>query len=189
MQRSRFPIPGQGTKIPHVAWHNPPKKSYENRLMKGNRSSNPDTTVCRRHFKIIENRCWDNWLSIFKNYLSICLFLAVLGLHCCSDFSLFAECRVGGSSSVVEVHRLLIAVASVIVKHGLQGTGASVVAVSGLSSCGSQALEQSLSSCGTETKLLHCVWDFPTSGIKAMSSALTSRFFITEPPGKPLVIC
>ena len=73
----------------------------------------------------------------------------MLGLHCCSDFSLLAECR--GGSSLVEVHRLLIAVASVIVKHGLQGTGASVVAVSGLSSCGSQALEQSLSSCGTGT--------------------------------------
>ena len=89
-------------------------------------------------------------LDSFSRFIcNIGFVLAVLGLHCCSDFSLLAECR--GGSSLVEVHRLLIAVASVIVKHGLQGTGASVVAVSGLSSCGSQALEQSLSSCGTGT--------------------------------------
>ena len=72
----------------------------------------------------------------------------MLDLHCCSDSSLLVE---GRGSSLVEVHRLLIAMASFIVKHGLQGTGASVAAVSGLSSCGSQALEHSLNSCGTGT--------------------------------------
>ena len=82
-------------------------------------------------------------------YLFVCFWLCWAFIAALTF--LFAECRAGGGSSVVEVHRLLIAVASVIVKHGLQGTGASVVAVSGLSSCGSQALEQSLSSCGTET--------------------------------------
>ena len=44
---------------------------------------------------------------------------------------------------------LLIAMASLGVKHGLKGTQASVVAACGLSSCGPQALEHRLSSCIT----------------------------------------
>ena len=43
---------------------------------------------------------------------------------------------------------LLIAGAS-LVKHGLEGTRASVCVARGLSSCGFQALEHRLSSCGT----------------------------------------
>jgi len=31
----------------------------------------------------------------------------------------------------------------------------------------------------------HGMWDLPGSGIKSMSPALASRFFTTEPPGKP----
>ena len=43
----------------------------------------------------------------FLIILSIYLFLAVLGLHCCMGFSLIA------------VHRLLTAVASLVAEHGL----------------------------------------------------------------------
>ena len=51
--------------------------------------------------------------------LFICLFLAVLGLFCCVGFSLVAESR---DYSLVPMHGLLIAVASPVSEHGLQGT-------------------------------------------------------------------
>ena len=44
-----------------------------------------------------------------------------------------------------------------------------------------------LHDCGTQTYLLHGVWDFPGSGIKPVSLALAGGFFFyltTEPPGK-----
>ena len=49
----------------------------------------------------------------------------------------------GGYPPVV-VQELPIAVASLIVDHGLQGVWASVVVMHGLNSCGSQALENRL---------------------------------------------
>ena len=69
----------------------------------------------------------------------IYLFLAVLGLHCCTGFSLVAE---SWTHPLVVVYRLLAAVASVV-------ACASVVAALGLSGCCSQPLEHRLSSsCG-----------------------------------------
>ena len=53
-----------------------------------------------------------------------------------------------GGSSLVVVLRLLIAVASLVAEHRLQGAWASVLAARGLRSCGSPALEHWLSSCG-----------------------------------------
>ena len=47
-----------------------------------------------------------NFLSFLNNYLFICLFLAVLGLCCCTGFSLAAA---SGVYPLVAVHRLLIA--------------------------------------------------------------------------------
>ena len=64
------------------------------------------------------------------------------------------------------------------------GTRASVVVVRGLSSCGLRALERRLSSCSTQAKLLHGIWDLPGPGLKPMSPALTGRFLATVPPGK-----
>ena len=46
----------------------------------------------------------------------ICLFMAVLGLHCCMEYSLVA------------VHKLLIAVASLVAEYGLWHAGSVVVA-------------------------------------------------------------
>ena len=57
---------------------------------------------------------------------------------------------VSGGYSLVVLHGLLIAVASLVAEHRLQGAWASVV-VRGLSSCGSQALEHRLCSCGAWT--------------------------------------
>ena len=70
-------------------------------------------------------------MALFHSFLYslIDLFLAVPGLCCFMGFPLVA------------VHGLLIAVASFVSEHRLQGTQASVVAAHGLSSCGSQALE------------------------------------------------
>ena len=58
----------------------------------------------------------------------------------------------------------LLCVGSVVVVHGLQGAWASVVVAHGLSSCGSQALVCSLSSCGAQAQLLHGMWDLPGPG-------------------------
>ena len=52
------------------------------------------------------------------------LFMAVLGLHCCVDFSLVVASR---GYSLVVVHELLIAVASFVAGHGLWGGRASAV--------------------------------------------------------------
>ena len=71
------------------------------------------------------------WWGLFKKF--IYLFLAVLSLHCCAQA--FSSCTRGYSSLqwgllFVALSRLLIAVASLVVEHGIQALG--------LSSCGSQ---------------------------------------------------
>ena len=48
-------------------------------------------------------------------YNFICLFLAVLGVRCCADFSLAAA----SEATLVVAHGLLIAVASFVAKHKL----------------------------------------------------------------------
>ena len=65
--------------------------------------------------------------------------MAALGPRCC--VWAFSSCGERGLLFVA-VHKLLIAVASLVAVHGLQ-------ARTGFSSCGSQALERRLSSCGT----------------------------------------
>ena len=61
---------------------------------------------------------------------------------------------------------LLIAVASLVVEHGLWAHG--------------------LSSCTLQAWLTFGKWDIPRSGIKPMSAALAGRFLTTAPPGKSL---
>ena len=61
---------------------------------------------------------------------------------------------------------------------------ASVAAACGLSSCGLQALESGLNSCGTWALLFRGMWKCPSPGIKPMSPALVAGFLSTEPPGK-----
>ena len=55
----------------------------------------------------------------------------------------------------------------------------------GFSSCGSQALECRLSSCGAQALLLCNMWDVPGSGLEPVSPALAGGFSTTAPPGKP----
>ena len=59
--------------------------------------------------------------------------------------------------------------------------------MSGLRSCGSQALKHRLNSCGARAQLLCGTWDLPGSGIKLASPALTGGFFTTELSGKPQI--
>ena len=65
------------------------------------------------------------------------------------------------------------------------GTRASVFVARGLSSCGSQALECRLSSCGARAQLLRSMWDPPGPGLEPVSPALAGGFLATAPPGKP----
>ena len=98
--------------------------------------------------------------TIFKiSFLN--LFMALLGIHCCTVFSLV---EVSGGYSTAMLW-LIIVVASLIVEHGLWGTRALVVATHGLSSCGFWALGHGLNSygpCGivldqgSNPCLLHC---------------------------------
>ena len=62
--------------------------------------------------------CEHNFLTEFIAYsdFPLFLFLAVLGVCCCTSFSLVA---VSAGYSVVAVCRLLIEVASLIAEHGL----------------------------------------------------------------------
>ena len=105
--------------------------------------------------------------NILYNFISLCLFWAVLGLLCCPGFSLVV---VGGGYSPAVVCRLLL----------LQSMGSR-----GFSSCGCLALEHTLSGCDTRAYLLLGTWDPSGPGIEHMSPASAGGFFTTEPPGKP----
>ena len=84
------------------------------------------------------------WCVLFICLLiDLVLFVAVLGLHCCTGFSLVVA---SGGCSLVVAHRVLIAVASVVGEHRLWAAWASVVVV--------QAPEHWLRSCGIWTELL-----------------------------------
>ena len=85
------------------------------------------------------------------------------------------------SSSPAVVCQLLMAVASLGLSVGSRVCG---LAVPGLSSYGSWALEHGLSNCGAQAESLHGTWDLPRPGIEPASPALAGRFFTTEPPGK-----
>ena len=73
-------------------------------------------------------------LVLFCFLIYVWLFiLALLGLHCCTDFSLVV---VSGRWSAAVVRGLLIAAASLVVERRLWGTRASVIVARGLSSHG-----------------------------------------------------
>ena len=101
-------------------------------------------------------------VSIFSyDFNFIYLILAVLGLHCCSGFSLIVVSR-------LVVHGFIMAVASF---------GSCSMRAQQLWLTGSRALEHMFSSCGTWVQLLPCahrhvgyqlhigMWDLPGPGI------------------------
>ena len=95
--------------------------------------------------------------------------MAVLGLHCCTDFSLVVASR---GYSVTELHRLLTAEASLVF-------WASVVVANGLGSCGSWALEHRLGSCvhGLSCSLGCGVF---LAGIEPTSLTLAGRWILYQ---------
>ena len=116
--------------------------------------------------------------SFFKSInLSIYLFMAVLGLRCCAQ----------PSSSCSEQGLLFVAVCGLLIAWLLllRSTGSRCV---GFSSCGSQALERRLSSCGAQASLLRSMWDLPGPGLEPVSPALAGRFLTTVPPGKSFIV-
>ena len=58
----------------------------------------------------------DSRILLVSNVLFMCLFLALLGLHCCAGF--FSSCASGGYSLVV-VCGLVTAVAALVAEHRL----------------------------------------------------------------------
>ena len=97
------------------------------------------------------------------NLINWFMILAVLGLLCCTRFSLIVASR---GYFLVTVLGLLIAVASLVLEHKLKGVRASIIWAHGLSSCSCWVLEHRLSSCGMWALLPHEMWDFPRPGIQ-----------------------
>ena len=100
---------------------------------------------------------FDNGSQCFI-YLFIYLFLAVLGLHCCSS------CDERGPLFITVCGPLTVA-ASPVAEHRLQ--------------------TRRLSSPGSRAQLLRGMWDLPRLGLEPVSPALAGRFSTTAPPGKP----
>ena len=108
------------------------------------------------------------------------LLMAVLGLCCCTGFSLVAA---SGGYSPVALQELLTAAAPLVCSTGSRAQASAAVA-HGLSGCSSRALKHRLNSCGAQAHLLS-MWDSSRSGIELMSPALAGGFFTTGPPGNP----
>ena len=108
----------------------------------------------------------------------------MLGLHgFMAACRLFPSCSKWGLLSLVAGLGCLIAEASLVVDHRLQGACDSAAAACGLTSFGPWALEHRLDSCRTRAQLLCAIWLLPGPGIKPVSPALAGRFLTTEPPG------
>ena len=122
--------------------------------------------------------------SFIKNNNFIGLVLAALGLGGGRD-CLWLQAL--GPSSPVAVCRLFLAVAPLVVEHGLQVARDSVAAAPGLGGCGSRALEHRFGSCGSLPLLLWGTWDPPGPGIEPVSPALAAGFFTTAHQASPLV--
>ena len=78
---------------------------------------------------------------------------------------LFSSCGERGLLFVA-VRGLLIAVASLVAEHGLQG----------------------FSSCGWRAQLPRGTWDLSGPGLEPVSPALAGGFLTTAPPGKPTLV-
>ena len=97
---------------------------------------------------------------LFTLLLQFYLFLAGLGLHGCTSFSLVAAS--GGYSPGAVCGPLTVAASH----FRVQALGRA-----GFSSCGPRALGHRLSRCGAWAQLLLCVCYLPRLGIEPMSSA------------------
>ena len=113
-------------------------------------------------------------------YKFIYLFLAVLGLHCCTWA--FSSCGERGLLFIA-VQGLLIAVASLVEEHGLYAHG-----LQQLWTVGSVVVARRLQSTASVV-VAHSTWDPPGPGLEPVSPALAGGFLTTAPPGKPAICC
>ena len=134
-------------------------------------------TPLRKYINLTMSKDYFFMFYLFIFYKFIYLFLATLGLCCCTQA--FSSCSKRGL--------LFLAVCGLLCSGfsccgaRAPGTRASVVAARGLSSCGSQALECRLSSCGSRAQLLCSMWDLPGPGLEPVSPALEGGFLTTAP--------
>ena len=127
-----------------------------------NKNTGLDTKTSAPPSPILEKGSAESFWGVFLN-LFISLFLAVLGLHCCADFSLVGVSR---GYSLVEVFGLVIAVPLLLWLEGSRCMGSVVVA---------HGLGRS-AACGI----------FPDQGyIKPMTSAFTGEFSPLGHQGSP----
>ena len=112
------------------------------------------------------------WLFFFFTYLFIYLFLAALGLRCCT----WAFFSCGELWLLFAAERFLIVVASPVAEHGLQAQASVVVAR------GSRAQTQQLWRTG-----LGAPWHVGSSQTRARTASptLAGGLLTTVPPGKP----
>ena len=116
-------------------------------------------------------------------YKELCLLFFNFLFHGCAGSSMqaFSTCSRRGPFFICCVQ------VSLVMQHRLQGTQASAVAEYRFSSCGPWALENGLSSCGTQPLLPHGMWNLPGPEIKPMFPALAGGLLTTGPPGKSLL--
>ena len=101
-------------------------------------------------------------------YFWLCwVFVAVWAFYGCGERELLSSCE--AQTSPCDVFSGW--------RAGALCAQASEVAVCGLSSYGSPALEYRLYSCGPQALLLRGMWDLPRSGIEPVPPALAGRFF------------
>ena len=124
---------------------------------------------------------WRN--DLIEDFLKLSIYLWLCWVFVAVE--VFSLVMASGGYSVIAGCRILIALASLIVGHRLQGVQTGIAADHGLSSCGYRALEHKLNSDGAPALLLCGMWDLPRSGIEPVSPELADGLFTTEPPGKP----
>ena len=106
------------------------------------------------------------WLNTIQNFKNVDLFLIVLGLLCCTGFS-------------------LVVVRGATLCGGVSCCRAQAVGHVGFSSRSSRAPEHRVNSCGVWASLLCSTWDLPASGIEDTSPALAGGFLSVSHQGSP----
>ena len=152
-------------------------------FLDGNRTSEMSGAVFPSSFPRFSHDLLLAVIHVISSCFTVCIFFKVSliylfwpGLHCCAGFSPLVVSR---AHCPVVVHRLPIVLAALGAEHRLKGARASVVAAP-------WAPGHRLSHRGSWAQLLPGMWDLQGPGVEPISPALAARFFITEPPRKPL---
>ena len=119
---------------------------------------------------------WNHWIYVLCVCFLFYLSMTMLYLHCCVQaFSSWS----GQGLLFLVLRRLLVQVVSLVAEHRPQAHGLQQLWHAVL-----WALENRLSSCGSQAQLLHSVWDSLGPGIEPACPALAGGFLTTGPPGR-----